>query len=519
MTIQFKHFTITLFFLSAINIFGGSIPCMTYKEILNEIVNKKTADVEKYLQIYIYENTNRATCRNPLTLPINLYNNSSYSLQNNLSLNVFYIGLFDGIYFNDHKNNITSVIDVGSLTNETNDLFEKLFSLTQFASTNFPLIGDLFENIKVRQQRFGGVFQGGYNINENFMCYAQVPFMYQIQYIYADSQEQEKLTDELDVLSEHGTVVPINNEEDYAETFIKNSMVVDYLGLDRACVGFLYKDFSCLPISLELRVFLPTGCEMKYGLIGSDYSNAYKENVSFNFPLFLRNIMSSYGSSCFSPSSGEDSFENIFYSMLRKITDATYNFPFSQKPLALSPSLLMAIDLGKGFSVDTYLAYIYEIPKTFNRYGYSIVNNKLFNLNYADMTEDEAYNTLLFFGEEFLNRMILKSFDATVYPGQTFQANMALVTMVSDISTRLGFDYWYKSPEKVIPNTCNYNIIDNIIFTQKNYSMQGKVFGNLEVMRDWCNVSWLFGAKFEATIVSEGIGKEFGLAGIIQAAF
>ena len=69
--------------------------------------------------------------------------------------------------------------------------------------------------------------------------------------------------------------------------------------------------------------------------------------------------------------------------MLRKITDATYNFPFSQKPLALSPSFLMSIDLGKGFFIDTYLTYIYEVPKTLNRYGYSKVDSKLFNLNYT----------------------------------------------------------------------------------------------------------------------------------------
>lgn len=517
MTIQFKHFITMLFLFTVINIFTAEVPCMSYKDILNEII--QYADIEKYLQIYIYENTNRAICRNPLTLPINLYNNSAYSMQNNLTLNVFYIGLFDGIYFNDHQNNITSVINVGNLTNEVNDLFEKLFSLTQFSSVNFPLIGDLFENIQIRQQRFGGIFQGGYNINNNFLCYLQVPLMYQIQYIYVNQQEQEKLTDELDVLSEHGTVVPVYPQTDYSETFIKNSMVVDYFGIDRSCIGLLYKDFFCLPISLELRVFLPTGCEMKYGLIGSNYSNTYKDNVSFNLPLFLRNMMSSYGSNCFNPSSGEDNFENIFYNMLRKITDATYNFPFSQKPLALSPSFLMSIDLGRGFFVDTYLTYIYEIPKTLNRYGYSVVNSKLFNLDYENMNETESYNTLLFFGEEFLERIILKSFDATVYSGQIFQANMALVTMVSDISTRLGFDFWYQAPEKVIPNTCNYNIMNNIIFTQKDYSMQGKVFGNLEIMKDWCNISWLFGAKFEATIVSEGIGKEFGLGGIIQAAF
>jgi hypothetical protein len=524
--INFKIFFISIMLLSINNSYNSD--CMSYKDMLSLIVGSPI-NMNEMLEKYIYRYTNKIVTRDILTMPIGLYNNEPYAYQDKIGLNLFYSGISQGVYFNNNLTGINNVVDVGDLTQQINDIFESLFSSSKFASANFPLIGDLFENIIIRQQRLGGVIQGGYNLG-NFCVYAQIPLEYQIQYIFATPEAQSKLTDELDNLVDHGEVYEklnndCNGDSDSSLNFIKETMVADYFGLDRSVLGLVYKNICESPASLEFRIFTP-GLDFKKGLIGGNYSNVANQKSDFNFVKFLQGVLSDKNSTCYDAVSSENSFENIFKLMLSRVTDATYNVPFSSKSWAFSPSLILSFDLGKGFYFDSYLTYIYSIPNEQTKYGYKSINPKLYNINYAEILKDDApqsyaYDTLNFFGEQFKERILLEPFSVIVDPGWELQYNFALVTLDMDTSTRCGFDIWYKSAETF----SGISLIDfesnnlKLNYTNTCSAIQGKVFAGLETLKDFCCLTWFIGARIDATVFSNGIGKEFGFSINLETLF
>jgi hypothetical protein len=511
-----KIFFLTIFFILFKDI-KSSTGNTDYKAILDFLL-LPDIQMNTLLQKYVYDNSNKASCRDLLTLPILLYNNITYPYKTNININFFYSGILTGVYFNECQKGINSIVDTGDLSKRVNDIFEKFFSSTPYAASNFPLIGDLFENVIINQQRLGFAIDGAW-ANDCFAIYAQVPFLYQINYISTDSQTQNRLSDELNALIDSNPKMP--NNPTAPQDFIKQHLVADFFGIDRSLVGLIIKNISNKPINIELRFFIPTGAEFKSGLIGGNYLNTPIEKTSFSLIPFVEDFFNPNNKKEYNPVSGKSSFENLFELMLDRITDAGFNMPFSNKPFAISPSFIADFDLGKGFIVSYYGTYIYEFSKSIYKYGYYKVDLKEFDLPYNTMNNKEAYETLLFFDEQFKERVLLKPFYAIVTPGWQVQSNIAIITKCKDVSTRLGVDFWYQSSESIkISEENNKNLnIKKLYFTNKDSSTQIKIFGSIDLLRNYLEIPWSFMFKAEIPVYTYSFGKEFGLSIVIETVF
>jgi hypothetical protein len=480
----------------------------------SEILQWATSDpirIDQWLMWNIYDRTNKINVREMISNPSAIYNGpiNNYIPETNnveLQLNIIYGGIIDGVYFNESSNSLNNILDIGPFATEHNDIFELLFSNTPFSSINFPLIGDLFDDIIVRQHRIGGIIQGSYSWN-NIALYGQAPIIYNLRHIYADPEVQERLSDQISTLSNDSSSKN-NSEEDFSKEYIKKHLVSDSIGIERGLIAIQYMNIAHKPLSIHFRILTP-GITFKEGIIGSDFSKiSHEQKNNFKLSYFLSKIVSEASESDILQE--EQSFFSLFSDMLDRITDSSFFIPYNKKPWGLSPACSFTFDFKNDFSINCLIQYTYEFPTNQFRYGYVRPPENNLPRHTQGMTEAQACSALEKYNNEFLYRTILTPFYASINNGYEFQTCIALRCQSCDIAVQVGYDIWYKNGESI--NEIKTTIPARITYTLTESAAQGKIFGSCEFNKEKWDIIWDAKIRSDITLFSTGIGKEFCIA-------
>jgi hypothetical protein len=468
--------------------------------------------IDKWLLWNFYNKTNKICTRDMIFNPSSLFY-GSLDLTH-IDCSFIYGGILNGIYFNKNSTSLNEVINLSPFAAEHGDIFDLIFSNTSLASLNFPLISDLFENIFARQHRVGFIIKGSYSVNENFTLYSQIPFLYSICHMYADSETQERLSDELYVLNNsRDEDTSDTSDYDFSEDFIKKHAVSDMFGIERALVGFSYGNFEKYPHTFHLRIVTP-GLLFSQGIIGSDLNKiSHKFDNNFKLSKFLSNIINANLASTYNASEQEiidekQDFLGLVSSMFMNINDGVLNVPFNKKPWGLAPACSFIFDFNNDFSINCFLQYMYQFPFDDYRYG-SVQSPKSLPTYNDNLTESQAANILNIYDNEFLYRAILYPFLASVQPGYEIQGNFMFLCNTHPLTISFGYDLWYRSAEKI--NEIKTLVPKNIFYSVPQEAFQGKLCGGIDYAKEIKNTLFSIFAKGDVTLFSSGIGKEFSI--------
>ncbi len=484
--------------------------CQTPQDILDFLTSSDTIQMQNVLQNMIYLRTNPISTRPLYSLPSFLITKEPEC--NSFSATLFYNGT-KNVYFDScNDTSITSVLDVSSLSLEgSGDLFDLLFSTTPFKNINFPLIGDLFDNITVQEHRLGAMFQYGTQFCDNYYFLARVPLLYQIHNVFLEPEIADRFSSELAIPF---ATFEVSSDKDAVESFILQHLVADQIGLGDAdlMIGRTCSLSNNGHLNIAAECIVPLEANFKKGLIGGDFSH-----ISCVFPPF-----SLYGfgtdlfnpeTACFNFEKGFSAFMGIFEAMLDRFTAAIFDKPLGQKHFGLALQSTLEWDMQDCQKVGLFLRGMYQIPRHETRYAASTTPASAFDRVYAN-NPTQALANLDFLSQQFLYRMLLIPVDMSVSPGIELNAQAYLRVIASDIQLLLGCNGWYQQDEKVSLVSGASTIVSppsSLFFTEKPACGQVKIFGNIEKLTQMCGCDAQIAVRADVTLFSFGIGKDITL--------
>lgn len=478
---------------------------------------------EQWLQQNMYKMCNKIVIRPILSMPTyNVFNLNNDTNECLISFSLFYSGIFNGTYFSSCQKEITSILDVGEFSDYTNDIFEYLFSNTHFANFNFPLLGDLFDYVIVRQHRLGGVLSGSMPLTCALKIFIQAPILYHINHIHCDEETQERFNDEITTLY-YGN----NNTQgaeainDPAQDFIKNSFVFDYFGIESIHMGLLYKLYSSCNCEINLQGGIMTpGSIFKEGIIGENLQNQKYFVTNFSLMTLAKNVIH-YGEVS---SETYAQIMSLFSGLCKSLTDGSFATRPSDNPWKLSCGTSMTLLLTPGITGILDNRLFFSFPNTVVLYGFTSINPSLFLDNYNNITDAEASKIVTFFDQQFLQRILLQPFIASRDSSWEWESFLGISIDLQEYAFTTGLDLWIMGSQntrfshKFDERGFLYNA-ESLFFSQSPTAAQLKLYFEFNILSLSCNENLQCNIKSEISLFSHGIGYEHGISGELVFTF
>ena len=458
-----------------------------------------------FLNIDFFKNTNNITVRDVTSIPI-IYVNSflDKNKKDKISINFFYSGILSGVNFTKNSKSLNSVLNFGNFIKKNKPLFEFISKIDSLSIINFQLLENIADYFKIQQHRVGATIDGFFNF-KNIDFFFQVPFIYQINNVYIEPSKKELIENEFDSISNGSK----NDSSDkFTENFVKKNFTPDFIGFDRPLIGVQKNIIDNLDI--EFFTKLPFGFQFKEGLIGGNFKNVHKETVDFKFSEEVNLMLKLLGESCADSELANNTFLDLLGASLRKISDAVFYIPFSEKPLSLGTGLTFNLELKNEVNLilNSRISYNFDFQKY--RYGFSKSDEKFFSsLDYSTEDEIKACSILDQLDNEFIKRVLLVPFKAYINRPFEFQNSIFLVSNTDSFNFKIGTDLWYKSAEKLYFKNENLPDLNNIYYTESSSAIQNSFIIGLTKNKNLKNDKMVnFSLDCSLPIYSYGIGKE-----------
>lgn len=519
-TIMFKKTTIKkysihfcLFFILK-NIYNCSLTNVEKMSLINLI------GIPDYLKkVTLITRTNLAPIRSILSLPlsINYQNKEIEPKELSLIFTPFYSGINNGIYVADGKKEYTDVIDLATFTPRhfSEDFYDLIAKAVNIKGVNFPLLGNLFDEIIINQQRLGTILKGNIKYN-NYIFSIDFPILYQINYPFINPEIQERITDELTILIPSKENV---TKDDAAEFFIKKHAVVDFFGIDEICFSIKKtisekKYFAFLG---DIGLTIPINCTFKKGLIGGDFSSIFKKKSYFLLSNFIENIIpnSSNENPCYKPEKGKEELYLLFSDMLDRVTDSFYNLSFDRRHIYITPKIEFVFIPKDYFQFIWNMSFGFGINRTYTTYGTIQTPKNAFNQDFQN--NNLAEKSIIFLDDQLIKHLLPVPLKSLVKPGIQFHSQYLLYIEDPYLSITTGFDGWYKLGDKIIPEFHSDlgTHGEKIFFTKADSSFQLQYLAQLKAPIKIKDSLFEIGVSGFFTLISSGIGKESGLSLLI----
>ena len=482
-----------------INCFS-STNCKDVFQFLYQTVGLKNALKNNIFNLY---GSGGINYRSIVTTPIGLYYNNTDAFFNNFSVNIFYLGMPNGVLFGD-SNKASALIKGNNLVEIYTEKIINFLQNSPYIAINFPFLGEAFDYINIIQNRLGFILQGCYELNNNTALYIQLPFIYCIYYPSIPSELQGVISMEIAQFGFSPNELENNPSVNFNKSTSRDVMishsVYDTFGLDRSVAGIYSKWFDEM-INTELRILFP-GADLMQNKIGGDFKQAQNQISSLGLKKLLINIINN-------ASEDQIDWEELTSKLLigfDRVILGSYYTPLANQSTGISPSLIYHIPLGHEIFIDGYLSYIYNFSQ--QRIGCAMQNNNELNPNidFEVLSLGQACRDLDIFTKILEQKFIPDVCQGTFSPGGEYQASLAIRSSISDMSLVLGVDLWHQAQSEFLPTISNIFLIN---FPMSATQCNG--FLNFEYYTCLWNMPLTVQCSCQGTFYAQGIGEEYGI--------
>jgi hypothetical protein len=486
-------------------------------DILSLLTNKTPLNFQDWLQYNLFKNIRSIYIKDTFSFPIlDISKLNSKENKFDFEFNLFYSTIQNGTFLTNSSTIITNCFSAGDLIQNNNDIFDISTSFPELSTTNFPIIGSLFNNFYIKQHKIGGILNAEINF-EKFYIFLKVPIEYQINFPFVDNETQDKIASELPGLSEEKN----GQELDITKYFLKEHCVTDFFGIDRPKIGFKIENIKN-NIDTEIFFLIPIGIEFKDGIIGGKFQNTEKPNFKLSNYIYTeleskdKNLKEYY----------QEEFFNLFANILDNLTCSLYRKPFSEKPLASGINFILHFPIFYKEKDEILYNIKAQIQNSYEKklYGYIKTNSSAFKLDYSTLDEKVADNIINFLNDQLLKRILLRQFNAQISPSLELENNISININTNKINSFFGINFWFKTAENVSVNFFNNDFCDlsskeNFFFTQQNNTATLSTFLGFSYDNLLKNTPISIQLSTQIPIYSFNIGKELTFSAKISIEF
>lgn len=479
-------------------------PC-TAQSVVNSLTGIGVVNILKKHPIYIRSNS--ILNRSLHDLPT--FNWICNAHDNCLDLGVFpFYNQTSKMFFTDSDPFIDSYLNLSG-----KDFIDEIAEITQaFFKFSPEEILPLFRNIKLQERRVGLFFrictQQQFTPQEYLTLQFSVPVLYLERNFFLTPEERQRIRSS-EVLNEFAT----NSSEDEAEQLLREHLVGDKLGLGDMRLYGMYTPYDTPGSRFSCGGFLtlPTAHAFKEGLIGGTFCKTQKHPE-----IHLKELICSlFLETTKDPSlvtrriRSRQELANLSFSVLDHLTANVANTSLGNNShVTIAPVIEYEYRPDEYVSLLSQFSVQYVAPSQEPRYFIKKINSAAFNRNFEDPKIAEA--NLRFIEKAIIDSFFPKVINVTVKPGPIIDFHTAVRFNYDCVRASFGYDYWWQGKERIEFDHKTHGLL--IGRALNPHGEQHKLFGSFGV--DIPQEPGIFhvGFRWDATVASHGIGKDYTLA-------
>ncbi len=286
--------------------------------------------------------------------------------------------------------------------------------------------------------------------------------------------------------------------------FLTEHLVHDFLGLGDARLNAMWNlEQECSTLSLGFELSLPTSAIITERLIGGPRCLMFYQ-PDLDIVNFINQLIDGNTSVI-------NQAINLGVNALDRLIVVAGDTRLGEEQVRFGPRIEFENNLTNNLLLHQMLLLEYQPGYSTTRFYREIKTPQLFNRDYKNPAN--ANQNL-----EFLEQRLVNMFYPPAYETHVSSTCSVEYTISGRWNWRcthgeLGYDLWYKTNENVNITGPNFNICPfDTCVAPRTKAIEQKIFGSLLWRHDGCSYQGWYGASFDTTIASRGIGKGWTLS-------
>lgn len=463
------------------------------------ILTSEDIQLQDILQTNLYCSTNPVNVRPVLDLPALLV---PLPLETERCGTFTFMPFFNQTreqYLTKHSPYLASYLNFSNA--EFTDLFDKLKKILQekgfsVDSFNLPRILSLFDQVKLEERRIGAFFEWFVERN-NLRFRMQLPLYYLEHNFFLTKAERDRIANE-PLFESSGN----NQDSSQLEDFLTQHMVSDFFGIGDTRFDLMYV-FSrgCNDVGLGLELTLPTSAYVVDRLMGHHY-DWWPDQPLIDLVEVLDSTQEGFNEL-------QPMLISLGVKALHRLIRIAGDTRLGEEFTGVGARVEWNCHVDDQLTLFNLLRLQIQTPYNTVRFMKEIKNAANMERDYDNQAD--AANNLVFLMDRLVNTIYPPAENVHVAPAFNLEYTFAPHIVFKCIDFDFGYDFWYRTREQLQLLPCG-NITGlplDVPASARFSACQNKVFAKLSRYWDRGGHSVNFGAAFDYTFASSGIGRDW----------